>query len=213
MTEMKSLFSALIEYPAHKGFVRQARPPEKIGRVERNRQVMRNAWVIAGTRIPVTAIKNFHAAGYSVAHIISEYPDLEPEDVEAALNHRPERTAMTQPDLFDTFTRTGRSIVPPTRQEVRRARANDPATSKAAAEGVKEFAASHYALILLALRDLGPLTVSQLARATGFGEQQVNKRLPELQRRGLVALVVNDRGDVHTRRGDSGRMQRVWRAV
>ena len=42
---------------------------------------------LAGTRIPVHAIKSFHDHGYSVSEIIGEYPDLTSEDVEAALNH------------------------------------------------------------------------------------------------------------------------------
>lgn len=63
------------------------RSPEQIGKAERHRFVARNAWVIAGTRIPVKAIQNFHAAGYTVAQILKEYPTLKPEDVRAALSH------------------------------------------------------------------------------------------------------------------------------
>jgi uncharacterized protein (DUF433 family) len=44
--------------------------------------------VIAGTRIPINAVKDFHAAGYSTDQIIKEYPDLTAEDVEAALAHK-----------------------------------------------------------------------------------------------------------------------------
>ena len=65
----------------------QKRAPESIGRVDRSRGILRNAWVVAGTRIPVHAIKSFHEHGYSVSQIIGEYPDLTPEDVNAALNH------------------------------------------------------------------------------------------------------------------------------
>ena len=65
----------------------RTRTPESMGRVDRSRGVLRNAWVVAGTRIPVHAIKSFHEHGYSVSDIIGEYPDLTPEDVEASLNH------------------------------------------------------------------------------------------------------------------------------
>jgi uncharacterized protein (DUF433 family) len=56
-----------------------------VGHVERSRFINHNAPVIAGTRIPVTAIKRFAAAGYTHEQIIKEYPDLTEEDVKAAL--------------------------------------------------------------------------------------------------------------------------------
>jgi uncharacterized protein (DUF433 family) len=55
--------------------------------------VSHNAWVVAGTRIPVAAIRRFKDAGYSVDQIIQEYPDLTPQDVEAALAHQEEPSA------------------------------------------------------------------------------------------------------------------------
>lgn len=96
---------------------------------------------------------------------------------------------MMQTDLFD----------PP------RARGTDPATSHAAAAAVPEFAAGHYGRILLALQDHGPATVAELAARLGMGEQQVNKRLPELERAGAVSVLAGV-----TRPGASGRRQRVW---
>ena len=72
------------------------RAPESIGQVDRSSGVLRNAWVVAGTRIPVHAIKSFHEHGYSVSEIIGEYPDLTvecSEDVEAALNHDDSKAA------------------------------------------------------------------------------------------------------------------------
>ncbi len=63
------------------------RPTETIGLVTRARNLSHNAWVIAGTRIPVKTIKRFHEDGYSIEHIISEYPSLTRADVEAAINH------------------------------------------------------------------------------------------------------------------------------
>lgn len=63
------------------------RPPESIGQIRRSRAIVRNAWTIAGTRIPVGAIKRLHEDGYSVDQIIQEYPDLTPKDIEEALKH------------------------------------------------------------------------------------------------------------------------------
>lgn len=121
-----------------------------------------------------------------------------------------------QPDLFalpERFTRTGTSIVPPQRDEVLRARATDPVTSKEAAAGVPRFESGHYYVITCALQTLGPMTVSALALATKLQEQQINKRLPELQRAGRVETVTTASGDALTRPGASGARQRVWRLI
>lgn len=56
------------------------------GQITRSKTVMRNQPVIAGTRVPVRAIKAFHDAGYSVDRIIAEYPSLTPQDVESAIH-------------------------------------------------------------------------------------------------------------------------------
>jgi uncharacterized protein (DUF433 family) len=58
-----------------------------LGHIVRNRYVVHNAWVLAGTRIPVQAVRNLHEAGYSTERIICEYPRLTPTDIEAALRH------------------------------------------------------------------------------------------------------------------------------
>jgi DNA-binding transcriptional MerR regulator len=63
------------------------RSPDKIGQVSKSRYVNHNAWVIAGTRIPTKSIRQFHEAGYTTDQIIQEYPDLTPDDVDAALAH------------------------------------------------------------------------------------------------------------------------------
>jgi DNA-binding transcriptional MerR regulator len=63
------------------------RPDDKIGRIEQSWNVSHNSAVVAGTRIPTRAIRNFKEAGYTVDQIIAEYPDLTPRDVEAALKH------------------------------------------------------------------------------------------------------------------------------
>lgn len=61
------------------------RDASKVGQIERARNVARNQPVIAGTRIPVRAIKAFSKAGYSVAQIMEQYPTLNASDIEAAL--------------------------------------------------------------------------------------------------------------------------------
>ena len=69
------------------------RPAEKIGKIDKNRYVSHNRPVIAGTRIPTSAIKSFNDAGYTVDEIIEEYPDLTPEDVKAALDYEADAAA------------------------------------------------------------------------------------------------------------------------
>jgi DNA-binding transcriptional MerR regulator len=69
------------------------RDPSKVGRVERSRFVSRNAWVIGGTRIPTAAIRRFKEAGYTIAQIIAEYPDLKPQDIRAALLHEEQESS------------------------------------------------------------------------------------------------------------------------
>ena len=61
------------------------RNQEQIGNVVRNRYVVHNAWVLAGTRVPTEAIWNFHQAGYGSAAILREYPRLTAADVQAAI--------------------------------------------------------------------------------------------------------------------------------
>lgn len=61
------------------------RDPDQVGQIERNRYVVHNAWVVAGTRVPTEAVWSFHEEGYSTAQIITEYPRLRPADVSAAI--------------------------------------------------------------------------------------------------------------------------------
>ena len=65
----------------------RSRPEGAIGRISRNRSVMRNAKVVSGTRIPVKAIIRLNEDGYTTDQIIAEYPDLRSEDIEAALKN------------------------------------------------------------------------------------------------------------------------------
>ncbi len=61
------------------------RGSDKIGKLERARFVAQNQTVVAGTRIPVTAILSFANAGYSTSQILKEYPDLTTDDVATAI--------------------------------------------------------------------------------------------------------------------------------
>ncbi len=63
------------------------RTPDQYGQIARHRYVVHNAWVIAGTRIPTRAIKNYRDAGCSIKEILKEYPSLTRKDVKAALEH------------------------------------------------------------------------------------------------------------------------------
>jgi uncharacterized protein (DUF433 family) len=61
------------------------RGPDKVGKITRTRNVHGRDPVIAGTRIPVSAVRDYLAAGYSHAAIIEQFPSLKPEDIDAAL--------------------------------------------------------------------------------------------------------------------------------
>jgi predicted ArsR family transcriptional regulator len=84
-----------------------------------------------------------------------------------------------------------------------RARSTDPATSHAAARRVSEFGHAHAALIVSAL-GLRPMTMHEIAKATGLDGHAVARRLPELERSGHARPTDN------LRRSPSGRMCRVW---
>lgn len=74
------------------------RRPEDIGQITRKRGVMGYAWIVAGTRIPTSAIWSFHEAGYDAHGIIEQYPHLTPKDIEAAIEHerRMRRSAVSR---------------------------------------------------------------------------------------------------------------------
>lgn len=63
------------------------RRADQIGNVERHRNIVHNAWTIAGTRIPTKTIWRYHQAGYNTAAIIKDYPQLTPADVSSAISH------------------------------------------------------------------------------------------------------------------------------
>lgn len=67
------------------------RSADQVGKIARNRYVVHNSWVIAGTRIPTQAIWNYHEAGFSTEAIVAEYPRLTTEDVRAAVEFETDR--------------------------------------------------------------------------------------------------------------------------
>ena len=56
--------------------------------------------VITGTRIPVYLIINLVAAGYSFEKIMEAYPNLQKEDIEAALRFAGSLTNFEERELF-----------------------------------------------------------------------------------------------------------------
>ena len=58
------------------------RRASEVGRTERRRGAMGSKLLIAGTRIPVSAVQRFLERGVGVAEILEAYPSLERRDVE-----------------------------------------------------------------------------------------------------------------------------------
>ena len=63
------------------------RTATQIGQLERHRNVVHNAWVVAGTRIPTKTIWRYYQAGYDTSAIIRDYPLLKPADIISAISH------------------------------------------------------------------------------------------------------------------------------
>jgi uncharacterized protein (DUF433 family) len=73
--------------------VLSTRTDDQIGHIARHRFVSHNSPVVAGTRIPVTAIRHFAEDGYSVKQIMAEYPTLTEADIKAALEFEENKAA------------------------------------------------------------------------------------------------------------------------
>lgn len=84
-------------------------------------------------------------------------------------------------------------------------RATDPETSHAAATSVADFAGSHCDKILKCLKLCGELTKDEIATRTGLTSVQVDRRLPDLEERGLAEPTGG------TRPSHAGRAERIWR--
>lgn len=87
----------------------------------------------------------------------------------------------------------------------KRVRAQDPATSVAAAERSARFANSHKGRILFALECLGNATAHEIGAHTGLTVEQVDRRMVELQRDEMTEVLQLADHDV-VRDG-----YRVWR--
>lgn len=87
-----------------------------------------------------------------------------------------------------------------------RARLFDPITSHLAAAQAAAFAGSHSQRIQMALTE-SAMSAKEISRATGLTVVQIDRRLPELEREGVVA-VVKVHGATVSREG-----YRVWRLV
>jgi len=69
-----------------------------------------------------------------------------------------------------------------------RARRTDPTTSHDAAARAARFAGGHWAKILAALRQHGPMTAEQMFTFTGLTVVQVDRRMPELASGGMARV-------------------------
>jgi uncharacterized protein (DUF433 family) len=67
------------------------RAASDVGKVVQHRYLVHNAPVLAGTRIPTTAVWNLHEADYSVEAITKEFPRLTADDVKAAIRFEKRR--------------------------------------------------------------------------------------------------------------------------
>ena len=88
-----------------------------------------------------------------------------------------------------------------------RARVLDPLTSHMAAESVIDVAPAHMEVIYACLKRYGPLGKDGIAKYSGLRNDQVWRRLPELQKMGKIEL------SGKTAKSNSGRSEREWRAI
>jgi len=85
-----------------------------------------------------------------------------------------------------------------------RARIIDPITSHMAAESVADVATVHMDVIHACLKRFGPLGKDGIAEKTGLINSQVARRLPEMQKLGMIGLTGK------TVASNSGRQEREW---
>jgi hypothetical protein len=88
-----------------------------------------------------------------------------------------------------------------------RARNVDPITSWQAADEAKDLAKAHAALILKTLKEQGPLGKDGIAFFAVMDGHQVARRLPEMERDGLVGLTGK------TVKSIAKREEREWYAI
>lgn len=88
-----------------------------------------------------------------------------------------------------------------------RARKLDPTTSQEAAQSIKEVAQNHMQIIHDCLHEHGCLGKDQISLLTKLEPSQVARRLPEMQKMGLVQLTGK------TVSSSSNRQEREWKAL
>ena len=108
---------------------------------------------------------------------------------------------LSQIDLFESMNLPGAPM--PSAM----ARRSDPETSKAAARAAVDLATQHQAAIVRCLKQFGALGKDGIASRTRITGVQVARRLPELERIGLVKLTGKRVPST------SGRSEREWGAV
>lgn len=81
----QSVLTGVIDLKVIEARVRESvrRDPATVGRVEKRRGVLGSKPVIAGTRTPVSAVREFLAAGYDEGDILEAYPHLTADDIAA----------------------------------------------------------------------------------------------------------------------------------
>lgn len=90
----------------------------------------------------------------------------------------------------------------------RRVRRADPGTSLEAAKRAASFASSHAGRIHLALVANGPCSAHELRQHTGLSVVQIDRRMVEMKRSGLIRVAVDHWGNEIVKQGC-----RVWEAV
>ena len=85
-----------------------------------------------------------------------------------------------------------------------RARSKDPVTSHLAAESAHNIAGKHFQRIQEALKNNGPMGKDFIAMHSGLDPNQVARRLPEMQKLGLVETTGKLVDSI------SGRKERQW---
>ena len=88
-----------------------------------------------------------------------------------------------------------------------RARKDDPTTSHEAAQSIRETAPKHIQIIHDCLHEHGPLGKDQISLLTKLDGNQIARRLPEMQKMGLVELTGK------TVLSFAGRQEREWRGL
>jgi uncharacterized protein (DUF433 family) len=74
--------SALVEELATRAAAKRTRSSDDIGRVTSSKGILGGKPVLAGTRVPVTAVAAFLEDGHAITDILREFPSLTRADVE-----------------------------------------------------------------------------------------------------------------------------------